>query len=172
MIPDIEEKILARTMYGEARNQGWKGMEAVALVILNRLAVSKQKKIYWWGNSIEEICLSPSQFTCWKYDDANRKRISVATIEDEIFEIALEIAEDAVSGLLIHDRTNGATHYYNPAAVQFSPAWAIGESPLVIIGDHHFYRPREVPKLISADAGIKPKKRPSLFGWIWNLFFK
>ena len=172
MIPDIEEKILARTMYGESRNQGWKGMEAVALVILNRLAVSKQKKIYWWGNSIEEICLSPSQFTCWKYDDANRKRISAATIEDEIFEIALEIAEDAVSGLLIHDRTNGATHYYNPAAVQFSPAWAIGESPLVIIGDHHFYRPREVPKLIGADAGIKPKKKPSLFGWIWNLFFK
>lgn len=165
-----ETEILARTEWGEARNQGNVGMEAVAHVILNRLAVSKQKKIYWWGNTIEEICVSAYQFSCWRFYDPNRKKLLSVTDDDPEFKMALEIAEDAVTGVLGYDLTNGATHYYNPSVVQFRPAWAIGEQPCAIIGDHHFFRPREVPKLIDSNAGIKPKKKPSLFGWIVSLF--
>lgn len=167
-----EIEVLARTLWGEARNQGDAGMEAVAHVVLNRLAVSKQKKIYWWGNSIEEICLSAYQFSCWRFHDSNREKLLSVTDDDPEFKIALEIAEDAVTGGLFLDTTNGATHYYNPSIVQFPPAWAIGELPRAIIGDHHFFRPREVPKLIDKDFCIVKRKKPSLFGWIWHLFFK
>jgi len=166
-----EAETLARTLIGEAENQGTRGMEAVAHVILNRLAISKQKKIFWWGNSIKGICLHPKQFSCWNYSDPNRERILNVGPENPEFKIALEIAEDACAGLLVFDPTNGATHYYNPSAVQFSPAWAKEEIPLKVIGDHNFYRPREVPKLIDSKAGVKPKKKPSLIGWIISLFF-
>lgn len=167
-----ENEILARTLFGEARNQSTRGMEAVAHVVLNRLAVSKQKTIFWWGNTIEEICLHPKQFSCWNYSDPNRERILSVTSDDPVFKIALEIAEDACAGLLIFDPTKGATHYYNPSAVQFSPAWAVKEIPLKVIGDHNFYRPREVPMLVDKDFCIGTRKKPSLFGWIWRLFFK
>ena len=167
-----EIDVLARTLYGEARNQGIRGMEAVVHVILNRLAVSKQKKIFWWGNTIEEICLKNKQFSCWNYSDPNRERMLFVTSDDPEFKIALEISEDACAGLLIFDPTNGATHYYNPSAVQFSPAWAVKEIPLKVIGDHNFYRPREVPALIDKGFTIVNRKKPSFFGWIWHLFFK
>ena len=168
----MEIDVLSRTIWGESRNQGTRGMEAVAHVVLNRLAVSKQIKIFWWGNSIEEICLHPRQFSCWNYSDPNRERLLSVTDENKEFKTALEISEDACAGLLIFDITNGATHYYNPAAVQFSPVWSKGEIPLKIIGDHNFYRPREVPRLIDKYFCIVTRKKPSLFTWIWHLFFK
>ena len=47
---DADVELLARTLYGEARDQGEEGMTAVGNVVLNRL-----NKKSWYGDSIEEI---------------------------------------------------------------------------------------------------------------------
>ena len=99
----IEIDILARTLIGEAENQGQRGMEAVAHVVLNRLEVSKYKKTFWWGNTIEEICLHPKQFSCWNYSDPNRERMLNINPEDTQLKTELEIAEDACISLLVFD---------------------------------------------------------------------
>ncbi len=46
---DRDIDVLARTIYGEARGESISGMEAVASVVLNRVAFSKRRRRYWWG---------------------------------------------------------------------------------------------------------------------------
>ena len=56
---DRDIDVLARTIYGEARGESISGMEAVASVVLNRVAFSKRRRRYWWGNTITEVCRKP-----------------------------------------------------------------------------------------------------------------
>lgn len=39
--------VLARTIFGEARGETVSGMEAVASVVMNRLAFSRRRGRYW-----------------------------------------------------------------------------------------------------------------------------
>lgn len=130
-----DEDILARTLYGEARGEKIAGMEAIASVILNRLAFSRQKNGYWWGNTITEICRKPYQFSCWNQDDVNYQKIISVGEDDKSFGICRRIARRAVSGLL-KDETQGATHYHH---FQIMPQWAKGKIPCAEIGSHLFY---------------------------------
>ena len=52
---------LARTLFGEARGELYGGRVAVANVIINRAA----SQVTWWGNTVEEVCRKPKQFSCW-----------------------------------------------------------------------------------------------------------
>ena len=151
MTEELDIDILARTLWGEARGEGLTGMEAVALSILNRLAVSKQEGDYWWGNSISDICQKSYQFSCWNLYYSNHKKLLKLTPHDKLFKVALEIAEDAIAGLLFHDMTNGATHYHKAG---LTPYWSKGEKHIAVIGRHVFYRIKEVPVLV--------QKRPFL----------
>jgi len=137
---------LARTGWGEARGEGRDGMEAVMLVVYNRWLISQDRNM-WWGNSIEEICLKPWQFSCWNKNDPNRDKLTEVTPDDLSFRIALELAEDILEGLPFGDITKGATHYYSPSLVKETPAWAEFETPTAVIGTHLFFRPREVTRL-------------------------
>lgn len=128
--------ILARTMWGEARNEGTKGMEAVASVVLNRVAVAEAHKGYWWGNDIVGVCLKPFQFSCWNMNDPNRPKLLAVTERNIHFATALRIARRAFHGVLT-DATYGATHYHT---LDILPRWAEGEPPTCTIGRHIFYR--------------------------------
>lgn len=128
--------ILARTLWGEARGETLAGKEAVACVILNRLKKAKTKGRFWWGNSLEEICLKPYQFSCWNQNDVNYRRVIAVTDADPHFAICLRIARRAVNELL-NDATNGADHYH---ADTITPSWSEGRAPTAIIGRHLFYR--------------------------------
>ena len=127
--------ILARTIYGEARGESISGMEAIASVVLNRVALSKRHGHYWWGNTISAVCLRPSQFSCWNPQDANYPLLEKVSEKDLVFCICKRIARRAVSGLL-EDKTNGATHYHARCC---RPKWAIGKIPCAEIGHHIFY---------------------------------
>ena len=70
-----ETDILARTIYGEARGESISGMEAVASVVLNRVAFANRRGRFWWGNSIAEVCRAPKQFSCWNRNDPNYRLI-------------------------------------------------------------------------------------------------
>ena len=132
-IDNAEKELLARAIYGEASDQGDEGMEAVGHVILNRV-----KGKDWYGNTITDVILKDKQFTVFNdQKSANYKRMMGATEDDEVYQQALQIAENLILGNL-DDNTGGATHYYNPDDA--SPDWA--DDPLMTklkkIGDHTF----------------------------------
>lgn len=127
--------ILARTLYGEARSEGLIGIEAVASVILNRVRLAKTHNV-WWGNTIEEVCLKPFQFSCWIPSDKNFYHLIRADERDPTFRLCQRVAVRALTGFL-PDITHGATHYHSK---QVSPAWARKLTPVYEYGNHLFYR--------------------------------
>ncbi len=128
--------ILARTIWGEARGETLTGKEAVANVILNRFKLSQRRGKMWWGNTIEEICKKPYQFSCWNSNDPNYLKLLAVREEDLQFGICLRIARRAVNGVLT-DHTNGADHYHTD---YITPKWADARVPTAIIGAHLFYQ--------------------------------
>lgn len=137
---DMEIDVLARTLWGEARNQGSAGMQAVACVILNRVRVARHFGGYWWGNDIRAVCHKPYQFSCWNRNDPNLRKLIAVTESDIHFATAKRIARRAVLGFL-DDQTYGADHYH---ARHVAPAWAKGRRPSNVIGQHIFYKLVEI----------------------------
>src|SRR3546814_14859458 len=97
---DLKEQIgndpvdlLARTIWGEARGEPVRGMEAVAAVVMNRVA-----RPGWWGRTVASVCTKAYQFACWNEDDPNRAKLLAVTDADPIFAIARRIARRAVAG--------------------------------------------------------------------------
>ena len=135
MTTDKSIDILSRTIYGEARGESLKGMEAIASVVLNRVIFSQKKGKYWWGNDVVEVCKKPWQFSCWNENDPNSGLVKRVDEKDEIFCICKRIASRAINGML-EDATNGATHYHTK---KITPAWSIGKIPCASIGSHVFY---------------------------------
>lgn len=136
-----DTEVLARTIWGEARGEGLEGMAAVANTIMNRVHIDlgNDGKPDWWGEGVKGVCLKPWQYSCWNENDPNREKLLDVTTETSWrYSDALMLAEAAVAGKL-HDRTNGATHYYAPALVH-QPKWAAGHKPTATIGRQVFYR--------------------------------
>lgn len=130
--------ILARTLWGEARGEGPKGMHAVCNVILNRAALADDDNnpITWWGIDLVTICQKPYQFSCWNPDDPNRAKLMAVDEGNADFATALRIARRAVYGQ-VKDITGGATHYH---ADHVHPYWADNKISTAQIGQHIFYR--------------------------------
>lgn len=139
---------LARTIWGESRNEGYQGMQAVANVCINRFRLRAAGKGYpsfgQKGASIAQICRAPLQFSCWNSNDPNLPKMQAVTNKDVNFRTALQIAELAVKGSL-PDITGGADHYHTTA---IKPGWSAGRVPVTIIGSHKFY------KIITSDLFV------------------
>lgn len=134
--PGREIDVLARTLWGEARGEGSLGMQAVAAVIMNRAAISKKHRNFWWGRTVTEICLKPYQFSCWNTNDPNLEKLRRVDDRDLYFSTALRIARRAIS-FTLDDPTAGATHYH---AAGITPPWAAQAKPCAVLGRHIFYR--------------------------------
>ena len=132
----LEVDILARTMWGESRGEGAKGLQAVANVVLNRVQVASENGTYWWGTDVISVCQKPFQFSCWNPDDPNREKLLAVQESNLEFASCLRVARRAVYGQL-SDLTGGATHYH---ADYVSPYWAENKMPTARIGRHIFYR--------------------------------
>ncbi|TFH88563.1 cell wall hydrolase [Billgrantia azerbaijanica] len=128
----LEEPItcLSRSIYWEAKGQPGIDMEAVANVVMNRLA---------HPGFPDTICAvvtqgseqSPCQFSWWcdgRPDDV---------VNEEAYEVAKEVARQALNQQL-DDHTNGALYFHSRDVM---PDWA-AEYLLTIETDHFlFYRP-------------------------------
>jgi spore germination cell wall hydrolase CwlJ-like protein len=121
-----QEFCLAQNIYFEARNQTVEGMEAVALVTLNRVA-SKS-----YPNTICKVVWQKKQFS-WTHDgksDTPRERL------------AWKIAKDVAASVLVnydttgYDFTGGAMWYH---AKYVTPSWGKSLNQTATIGDHIFY---------------------------------
>lgn len=124
--------ILARTVWGEARNLGVAGMRAVASVILNRVSEPR-----WWGSDIVTVCQKPWQFSCWNEGDPNRGKLLTVDATNAAFKDALGVADEAVRGLL-EDTTGGADSYYDTSIAP--PYWTEGARLTAQVGTLRFYR--------------------------------
>lgn len=131
--------VLARTLYGEARGESYRGKQAVANVIVNRYKEGKNSpaKRRMWGDSIANVCLKPWQFSCWNENDPNREIIMNITPDaNSAIKQCFEIARLAVAGKL-PDITNGATYYHTTAV---APSWSRGKQPDLQIATHVFFK--------------------------------
>ena len=136
IVNDIDT--LARTMWGEARSEGYRGMQAVANVIINRYeaAQASPAKARQYGRTIAEICKKKWQFSAWNAGDPNRGKMLSVTEQDPQFRTALEIARKAVAGTL-PDITGGADHYHTKS---LQADWSEGRRPITSHGKHVFFR--------------------------------
>ncbi len=141
MYAEMEIDVMARTIWGEARGEGSAGMQAVAAVILNRVNIARELGGYWWGRDIIGVCHKPFQFSCWNKTDPGYRRVLSVTEDDLHFATAKRIARRAILGF-IDDPTYGADHYH---AKYVSPAWARGQRPTTVIGQHIFYQLVRLP---------------------------
>lgn len=134
--PGSAADVLARTLWGEARGEKVRGIEAVAAVVMNRVRRAQNRGgRYWWGNSIQQVCQKPWQFSCWNPGDPNRAKLEQVSEQDRTFRICLRVARRAAAGVL-DDPTGGATHYHTQ---NVAPPWARGRTPSASIGNHLFY---------------------------------
>lgn len=129
---------MARTIFGEARNQGEIGMRAVGLVILNRY-FAKYRRQY----TLSGVCTDPAQFSCWRPNDPGRKRIVEVLTKEFLFLMSKEVAYQCLGRAHVPDfyfwdqHTVGTSRHYHADYVH--PGWARGHVPLVTLGDHIFY---------------------------------
>lgn len=126
-----QQLYLAKTLWGEARGEGKKGMQAVANVVMNRV-----QKGGWYGASVKDVVLKPYQFSCWNNTDVNRAQLDNLTVDDLIKSGAWDISEKAINNELL-DITGGAINYH---AKSVSPSWAKSMTKTVQIGNHIFYK--------------------------------
>lgn len=148
-VDEYEVRLLAATVWGEARSEGEDGMRAVAHVMVNRIGER-------FGEDLATVILTPRQFSVWNRGDPNRRLVlaltrdpgSVVAAGDESWEAAQRIAREVLSGQSV-DPTDGALFYHTRAV---RPSWARYGQGRQTIGAHIFYA--DVP-----DRGVRRTPR-------------
>lgn len=142
-----ELDVLALTLHHEAEGEPLEGQAAVGCLIRNRAAWGR------WGATLRDVCLAPSQFSCWQQEGGARNftrllmhasAIRVDGIRPPVMRRAYDVATALLAGGL-QDVTGGADHYYAPRSMKplgRVPEWAKGRTPTAAIGRHVFYRLR------------------------------
>lgn len=157
--PDLN--VLAQTIWGEARQEGTKGMIAVGNVIKNRAEANKKM----FGQGIRGVALKPKQFSCWNEGDPNREKLKDILQYDKLVSLrksptgepfnewfqkfkntgeyleyksylkAKEIANQILDGSL-PDPTKGAVYYHT---LDVKPIWRTKLDKVAQYGNHVFY---------------------------------
>lgn len=146
VVDETEVRLLAATVWGEARSEGEDGMRAVAHVMVNRVGPR-------FGEDLATVILSPKQFSVWNRGDPNRRLVTnFVAYEDRAgdaqWETAQRIAREVLSGQSV-DPTEGALFYHTRA---IRPRWSRQGVGRQVIGQHVFYE--DVP-----DAGTRDTPR-------------
>jgi N-acetylmuramoyl-L-alanine amidase len=130
-------EILVRTLWGEARGEGFDGQVAVAWTIRNRVEDNKTKS--WWGEGYDGVCQKRWQFSCWNANDPNFLYLSGAKpIPAAQYAQCLKAALLVVNGQ-VPDPTSGATHYY-ATTMPKPPTWIAKATLTLHLGAHRFYK--------------------------------
>jgi N-acetylmuramoyl-L-alanine amidase len=131
--------LLALTIWGEARQDGPKGMRAVGHVIINRM---KSKRAF--GNDVAHVVWHRKAFSCWNEGDPNReamekiKQLPKGSPDYQRWMEAKKIATQLLAGEL-RDITHGSLFYYADS-MDNPPAWAHGVPAVAHIGNHTFLK--------------------------------
>ncbi len=135
VVNEDEVRLLAATVWGEARSEGEHGMRAVAHVMVNRIGDR-------FGEDLATVILTPKQFSVWNRGDPNRRLVLNLVRDPERYvtdaaqwEAAQRIAREVLSGESV-DPTDGALFYHTRAV---RPRWARYGVGRQTIGAHIFY---------------------------------
>ncbi len=175
--PDLN--VLAQTIWGEARQEGTKGMIAVGNVIKNRAEANKKM----FGQGIRGVALKPKQFSCWNEGDPNREKLKNILQYDKLVSLrksptgepfnewfqkfkntgeyleyksylkAKEIAKQILAGSL-PDPTKGAVYYHT---LDVKPIWRTKLDQVAQYGNHVFYTLPEKMTEYKADNNMNGK---------------
>ncbi|SHK59385.1 cell wall hydrolase [Tepidibacter formicigenes] len=110
--------LLARMIYSEARGESWKGKQAVAHVAKNR-----KEKPYKFGDTYEEVLLSPRQFAGMAEKAAREPDTNSQSWNDSLY-----IAQHIDS----QDNPIGGRLY-------FGRSYPSEATNIIKIGKHYFY---------------------------------
>lgn len=110
---------LTKAIYYEARGEGYRGMLAVAHVVVNRTKSPK------YPDDVCSVVYQRNQFSWTK----NPPKV----VSNNLWDKAKEIATRVLSGDT-KDPTKGSMHFH---ANSVDPQW--GKPPRVVIGNHIFY---------------------------------
>jgi hypothetical protein len=133
ILDENEVRLLAATVWGEARSEGELGMRAVAHVMVNRVGQR-------FGEDLTTVILSPKQFSVWNRGDPNRRHVANLVRDpqrdsDGEWEVAQRIAREVLAGHSV-DPTGGALFYHTRAV---RPRWSRHGVGRQVIGAHIFY---------------------------------
>jgi GNAT superfamily N-acetyltransferase len=135
VVNDDEVRLLAATVWGEARSEGEHGMRAVAHVMVNRVGPR-------FGEDLATVILTPKQFSVWNNGDPNRRLVLNLVRDPDRYvtdaaqwEVAQRVAREVLTGQSI-DPTGGALFYHTRAV---RPRWAGHGVGRQVIGQHIFY---------------------------------
>lgn len=139
---DREQVLLARMLFGEARDCSELEKVAIAYTAINRANDGKRYN----GETLREAILKPHQYSCFNENDKNREKLmDPEKYEPKAFAECLAVAQKVLQKKY-SDPTNGATHYFNPEIVK-KPTWADKMKKIgrIKINDkkyskHEFYR--------------------------------
>ena len=149
-----QAECLAQNMYHEAKNQGFAGQLAVALVVINRV------KDHRFPNTICEVVHQGPVKESWKTKGKNvpdHERIyypvrhkcqfswwcdgikdTVKKLDKDLYDDIYSMSMSLVTGeAKVVDITEGATHFH---ADYVRPAWRKTKTRTIEIEDHIFYR--------------------------------
>jgi spore germination cell wall hydrolase CwlJ-like protein len=134
---DSERVLLARMIFGEARNCSDAEKRAVAYTAINRAHDGKR----WNGESVRESILKAKQYSCFNNGDPNLKLLKdPMSYEPQTFLTCLQIASDVLEGKSA-DMNRGQTHYHT---MSIRPSWSnSGSMKRITFGSddrHQFYR--------------------------------
>ncbi len=132
---EADARLLAATIFAEARSEGELGMRAVAHVIVNRIDAR-------FGDNVENVILAPWQFSAWNARDRNRPLVENPELyatdgaNFAAWGTAQRVAREVLLGQS-NDPTGGALFYH---ARSVHPRWARYGEGRRVIGAHVFYR--------------------------------
>ena len=116
-IISADHRLLSRLVYAEARGESYKGQDAVAAVVLNRVASAS------FPNTISGVIFQSGAFSC----------VSNGSINNTPDSTDIRAALDALNGW---DPTGGCLYYYNPRATD--DKWIRTRTIKTVIGNHSF----------------------------------
>ena len=119
-----EQQVLALTLLAEARGEGVRGMEAVAMVVKQRMTNRSQ--------TAKQVCLAPKQFSAWN----GRSRTDLEYLWRS------PAASDAIGVVRRFDELDPAVIGYadHYCTLRITPYWALDQKPVAVIGNHKFFR--------------------------------
>lgn len=140
-MPEQDIDVLARTIWGEARGEGFAGQVAVGWTIRNRVEadLGNDGKPDWWGEGYVGVCKAPWQFSCWNKNDPNSAYLRGEKPIPAAQYMQCREAAIAVIEARQPDPTAGATHYY-ATTMPKAPAWASKAVRTCKIGRHIFFK--------------------------------
>ena len=128
------EKCLADAVYFEARGEPFKGQQAVAQVVMNRVFSG-----YYPNDVCGVVYQNSGRHLACQFTFACEGKDLNKVDEPDMWEQAKQIAKDMLDGKIWLAEVGHATHYH---AYWVHPSWVHEMTKLYKLGVHTFYRPK------------------------------